>query len=129
MENRNNKFYFCRTCGTIVGLVSGSPEHLACCGKPMEPLRANSVDASQEKHVPVVNVVESIVTVKVGSEEHPMTAAHHIAWIYLLTQKGGQRRALTIDDKPEAAFALTDGDKPIAVFAHCNLHGLWVTEL
>ena len=64
-----------------------------------------------------------------GSAEHPMTAAHHISWIYLQTQKGGQRRALTIDDKPEAKFALVDGDKPVAVFAYCNLHGLWVTEL
>ena len=37
--------------------------------------------------------------------------------------------ALTIDDKPEAKFALVDGDKPVAVYAYCNLHGLWVTEL
>ncbi|MER2139733.1 MAG: desulfoferrodoxin family protein, partial [Succiniclasticum sp.] len=84
---------------------------------------------SREKHVPVVSVAESIVTVKIGSAEHPMTTAHHISWIYLQTQKGGQRRALTIDDKPEARFALIDGDKPVAVFAYCNLHGLWVTEL
>ncbi|MCI2098985.1 MAG: desulfoferrodoxin [Succiniclasticum sp.] len=129
MDHQNQRFYFCRDCGTIVGLIAGSPESLSCCGKPMEPLRANSVDASQEKHVPVVSVVESIVNVKVGSAEHPMTEAHHIDWIYVLTAKGGQRRVLSIDDKPGARFALADGDKALAVFAHCNLHGLWMTEL
>ena len=100
----DSRFYSCRKCGVIVGLVEGSL-------------------------MPVVSVAESIVSVKIGSAEHPMTAAHHISWIYLQTQKGGQRRALTIDDKPEAKFALVDGDKPVAVFAYCNLHGLWVTEL
>ena len=105
-------------------------EQIQCCeGEGLEPIRANSVDASTEKHVPVVTVAESIVKVKVGSTEHPMTAAHHISWIYMQTEKGGQRRVLTIDDKPEASFALVDGDKPIAVYAYCNLHGLWVTEV
>lgn len=126
MENR---FYFCRKCGNIVGLIEGTGKGMTCCGEPMEMLRANSVDAAQEKHVPVVSVVESIVSVKVGSVEHPMTPEHYIGWIYLQTEKGGQRKALTIDDKPAAEFALTDGDKPVAVYAYCNLHGLWVTKL
>ena len=108
----DSRFYSCRKCGVIVGLVEGSLAGVTCDGEPLEMMRANSVDASREKHVPVVNVAESIV-----------------CWIYLQTQKGGQRRALTIDDKPEAKFALVDGDKPVAVFAYCNLHGLWVTEL
>ena len=125
----DSRFYSCHKCGTIIGLVEGSPEKMLCDGELLERMRANSVDASREKHVPVVTVSESIVSVKIGSAEHPMTAAHHISWIYLQTQKGGQRRALTIDDKPEARFALIDGDKPVAVFAYCNLHGLWVTEL
>jgi len=125
----DSRFYSCRKCGVIVGLVEGSPAGMNCDGEPLEMMRANSVDASKEKHVPVVTVTDAIVSVKVGSAEHPMTAAHHIGWIYLQTQKGGQRRALTIDDKPEAQFALMDGDKPVAVFAYCNLHGLWVTEL
>ena len=125
----DSKFYSCRKCDVIVGLVEGSAKGLTCDGEPLEMMRANSVDASREKHVPVVSVAESIVSVKIGSAEHPMTAAHHISWIYLQTKKGGQRRALTIDDKPEAKFALVDGDKPVAVFAYCNLHGLWVTEL
>ena len=95
----DSRFYSCRKCGVIVGLVEGSLAGVTCDGEPLEMMRANSVDASREKHVPVVSVAESIVSVKIGSAEHPMTAAHHISWIYLQTQKGGQRRALTIDDK------------------------------
>ena len=28
-------------------------------------------------------------------------------------------------DKPEASFALSQGDEAQAVYAYCNLHGLW----
>ena len=64
----DSRFYSCRKCGTIVGLVEGSPTGLACDGEPLEMMRANSVDASREKHVPVVNVAESIVSVKTESD-------------------------------------------------------------
>jgi superoxide reductase len=57
-----------------------------------------------------------------------MTEEHHIAWIYLQTEHGGQRKCLSPGDKPEAAFALT-GDKPLAAYAYCNLHGLWKADV
>ena len=77
----DSRFYSCRKCGVIVGLVEGSLNGVTCDGEPLEMMRANSVDASREKHVPVVSVAESIVSVKIGSAEHPMTAAHHISCI------------------------------------------------
>ncbi len=123
------KFFICKKCGNLVGMLKDGGAPLSCCGQEMEALRPNSIDASKEKHVPVVTVTEAIVSVKIGSVEHPMTKEHHIEWIYMQTQHGGQRRALTIDDKPAATFALTDGDKPVAVYAYCNLHGLWLTKL
>ncbi len=125
----NEKFYICKKCGNLVGMILNAGVPMMCCGEKMEPLRANSIDASKEKHVPVVTVNGSIVTAKVGSVEHPMTAEHHIAWVYLQTKKGGQRRILELNDKPEATFALVDGDQPLEVYAYCNLHGLWVTEI
>jgi len=125
----NERFFKCNRCGTIVGVVEGTGERLVCCGEKMSPLVANSVDAAKEKHVPCVTVKGGEVIVKVGSVEHPMTAEHHIAWIYLQSEKGGQRRILPHDGKPEAVFALTEGDRPVAVFAYCNLHGLWVAEI
>ena len=36
---------------------------------------------------------------------------------------------LTPADKPEAVFAVAEGDKAVAVYEYCNLHGLWKVEL
>ncbi len=70
----------------------------------------------------------NLVTVKVGEVEHPMLEEHHIAWIALETKEGNQRKPLPVDGKPQATFALTDGDEVIAAYEYCNLHGLWKAE-
>ncbi|MBR6267794.1 MAG: desulfoferrodoxin, partial [Selenomonadaceae bacterium] len=104
---------------------------LVCCGKPMIELTANTTDAAQEKHVPVpeFDKAGAKVTVKVGSVAHPMTAEHFIEWIHLQTKNGAQMRHLTPDSAPEAVFQLAQGDEPVAVFAYCNLHGLWKADV
>ena len=89
--------------------------------------RSGTVEASREKHIPVVSVDGSIVNVTVGSVEHPMLDEHSILWVYLETDKGGQRKCLDIGKAPVVTFALSD-EKPVAVYAYCNLHGLWKTE-
>ena len=94
----------------------------------MEELKANTVDASAEKHVPAVTVEGELVKVQVGSAVHPMLEEHHIEWIYLELENGGFRKDLVPGEAPEAAFH-TGGAKPVAVYAYCNLHGLWKTEL
>jgi len=96
-----------------------------CCGEDMTVLVANTVDASKEKHVPVITVEGKTVTVKIGSVEHPMTQEHWIQWVYLETAKGGQKKTLNPGDKPEVVFSLTDDDTLIAAYEYCNLHGLW----
>ena len=53
----DSRFYSCRKCGVIVGLVEGSLTGVTCDGEPLEMMRANSVDASREKHVPVVRSI------------------------------------------------------------------------
>lgn len=123
-----NKFFICRKCGNLVGLINESGVPMMCCGEEMQQLIPNTVEASKEKHLPVVTVADGTVKVNVGSVAHPMTAEHHIAWVYLLTSGGGQRKCLSPDGAPEVKFALGD-DKPLAVFAYCNLHGLWKTEI
>ena len=123
-----NKFYICKHCGNIIGMVNNAGVPIVCCGEPMEELIPNSVDASQEKHVPVVTVDGDIITVDIGSAEHPMIPEHYIEWVYVLTENGGQRKALKPGQEPKAVFALKD-DKALAVYAYCNLHGLWVTKL
>lgn len=127
------KFYRCKHCGNIVGMVYASGVKVVCCGEEMEPLIPNSVDAAKEKHVPVVKVEGNTVSVVIGSVLHPMSEAHHIAWIYVETSMGGERRVLTYNGKPEAmpkaTFTLQDQEKLVAVYAYCNLHGLWKYEL
>ena len=119
------KFYKCKHCGKIIAIVQETAVPTICCGEPMTLLVAGSVDASVEKHVPVVSRSGNTVTVTVGSAEHPMTADHYIQWISLQTKHGNQRKALKPTDKPAVTFALLDGDEIEAVYAYCNLHGLW----
>jgi superoxide reductase len=123
-----NKFFICEKCGNIIGMIEPSGVPVVCCGQKMTKLEAGVVEASREKHIPVVEIDGNTVKVTVGSVEHPMTAEHYISWIYLETDCGGQRKALKPDSKPEAIFALAD-EKPIAVYAYCNLHGLWKAEI
>lgn len=123
-----SRFYICRHCGNIIGMVHDAGVPVMCCGQKMEALVPNTVEASGEKHVPVVAVEDGLVRVSVGSVHHPMLAEHSIEWVYLQTDKGGQRKALLPGDVPEVTFALSD-EKPVAVYAYCNLHGLWMTEL
>ena len=122
------RFFLCKHCGNLVGLIQDAGVGMMCCGEKMAELEANTVDASKEKHVPKIIVSEDTVVVKVGSAPHPMTEAHSIQWIYLETEKGGQRKNLHAGGPVEAVFQVID-DVPAAVFAYCNLHGLWKTEL
>ena len=102
---------------------SGAP--LTCCGETMTELVPNTVDAAQEKHVPVVTIEGDTVTVKVGSVAHPMLPEHYIQWIYLLTEQGGERKILNPGDTPQSVLVMTTSDKFIAAYEYCNLHGLW----
>lgn len=122
------KFYICKHCGNIVGLIHDSGVPLVCCGEKMSELVPNTTEAATEKHLPVVEMDGNVVKVSVGSVEHPSTEEHYIAWVYLETAHGGQRKAIKPGDKPEVSFALQD-DELIAVYAYCNLHGLWKTEI
>ena len=124
----NTKFYICEHCGNLVGLINDSGVPMKCCGQNMTKLEAGVVEASREKHVPVASVSGNVVTVNVGSVNHPMSEEHSILWVYLETDKGGQRKALNPGDAPVVSFALAD-EKPIAVYAYCNLHGLWKSEI
>ena len=118
------KFYRCRHCGNVIVKFVDSGVPVVCCGEQMEELSPNTVDASNEKHVPVVRQTEGgKLKVEVGSIPHPMTPEHHIVFIYVEMENGGIR--IDLKDKPEATAYCSD--KPIAVYEYCNLHGLWKT--
>ncbi len=121
-------FYKCLKCGNLVAAIYESGVPMICCGEPMSLLKANVVEASQEKHIPVVTRDGATLRVTVGSVEHPMLPEHFIQWIFLETKNGWQRKCLSAGDKPEAVFALTE-DTPVSVYEYCNIHGLWKVDL
>ena len=124
----NKKFYICEKCGNIVESIHNSGAPMSCCGQKMTALVPGVVEASHEKHIPVVSVNENSVKVSVGSIEHPMSEEHSILWVYLETDKGYYRKPLEVGRAPIVEFVLSD-EKPIAAYAYCNLHGLWKTEI
>ena len=127
MKN-NEKFYICKKCGNVIEKIHDSGVNPVCCGEKMAEIIPGVVEASHEKHIPVVTVEGGTVKVEVGSVIHPMTEEHHIAWVYLQTTRGGQRKCLNAGSEPVVTFALSD-EEPVAVYAYCNLHGLWKAEI
>lgn len=123
------KFFLCTTCGNVVVKFVNSGVNLVCCGKEMKELVPNTTDGATEKHLPVVERIDGrTIRVKVGSQPHPMTKEHHISFIYLETENGGQIKYLDPTGSPEAVFCGCT-DKPVAVYEYCNVHGLWKTDL
>ena len=123
------KFYVCKHCKNLVTLLHESGVPMMCCGEKMTELVPGTSDGAFEKHVPAVSVDGNTVTVKVGEVEHPMLENHYIKWVVLETKNGAQIHYLKPGEKPEAVFALAEGDEAIAAYEYCNLHGLWKKEL
>lgn len=120
---KQNEIYRCNICGNIVEVLYTGGGTLVCCGQPMELLKENTVDASLEKHVPVIEKTKSGIKVKVGSVPHPMEETHYIEWIQVLADGRSYRKFLKPGDKPEAEFEIKA--KVIQAREYCNLHGLW----
>lgn len=123
-----NQVYRCEICGNIVQVVHKGQGLLFCCGKPMTLAAENTVDASKEKHVPVLDKTTEGIKVKVGAVPHPMEEKHYIEWIEIIRPDGfSVRRFLKPGDSPEAVFkALKPGS---IAREYCNLHGLWKADV
>lgn len=124
----NQKFLICEKCGNMVAVVKESGVPVMCCGQKMTELVPGAVDASVEKHVPEFTVNGNKVEVVVGNVIHPMAEEHFIEWISLQTKFGNQRKQLKPGQEPKVCFTICDGDEVEAVYAYCNLHGLWVNR-
>lgn len=119
------KIFRCQLCGNVVVKLADSGVNVFCCGQPMTQIKPNTQDAATEKHVPVVEINNKTVFVKVGEIAHPMLAEHYISHIILLTSGGVQIRELAPNMLPQAEFAVQDDEKVIKAYSLCNLHGLW----
>jgi len=122
------KFFICKHCGNLIGIIDNKGVPMVCCGESMTELIANTTEASVEKHLPVVTKSGDKIEVAIGSTLHPMEEAHHIDFAYVETECGGQRKCFKIGNAPKTTFSFVD-DNPVAVYAYCNLHGLWKTEI
>ena len=123
---KNTRFYICETCGNVIGFIDGNPERLSCCGKPMQLLVANAVDASKEKHLPYLIDEGDEVIVKIGAVEHPMEKEHYISWVAQVSENETTRIRLHPGEKPEVKFKKA---KNATIYAYCNKHGLWGLEI
>jgi len=124
----SHKFFKCDLCGNFTGLIHSSGVPLMCCGQEMTEQVPNTVEASVEKHLPEVTTTANGIGVQVGSVSHPMTEEHHITFVYVGTENGGQRKCFKVGAEPKCEFNFVD-DKPLKVLAYCNLHGLWESEV
>ena len=120
---KKNEVYKCEKCGNLIGVIHGAGGDLICCGENMVLLKANSTDASAEKHVPIVTQDGKNVKVTVGEAPHPMEEKHYIEVIGVLTQDKLYRAYLKPGGKPEATFEIDE--KVQCARAYCNIHGLW----
>lgn len=120
------EIYKCNICGNIVEVLHEGAGTLVCCGEPMERLEERTKDLGKEKHVPVIEVSENKIKVKVGSIPHPMEEKHYIEWIELVVDGIVYRKFLKPGEKPEAEFCAKG--KKIEVREYCNVHGLWKSE-
>ena len=123
-----HKFFKCDLCGNLAVPIIFSGVTPECCGQPMTELIPNTAEAATEKHLPVLIDTVNEFCVQVGSVQHPMEEGHHITFVYVQTEDGGQRKCLEVGAEPKCAFSFVD-DKPVALYAYCNLHGLWKTNL
>ena len=119
------KFYRCAICGNMIAMVKIGEVPIICCEEPMQEIIPGTSDAATEKHVPAYRVEGNQVIVTVGAIEHPMAEEHCIEWISLQTKQGNQRKILAVGAAPKAVFWIDPQDEIEAVYAYCNLHGLW----
>jgi superoxide reductase len=115
--------YKCAICGNIVEILHGGAGQLVCCNQPMALVKENSVDASLEKHVPVIEKTPDGIKVKVGSVAHPMEEKHYIEWIEIIADGKAYRQFLSPGNAPEAFFPVKGEN--VTAREYCNLHGLW----
>ncbi len=118
-----NEIYKCEVCGNIVEVVHVGGGELVCCGQPMRLLIANTVDASKEKHVPVIEKTDKGVKIRIGAEPHPMADNHYIEWIEIIFDGKVDRQYLKPQEEPAAEFNVSPAQ--LTARAYCNLHGLW----
>ena len=99
------KLLKCPICGNVIEVTNGDAKHIMCCGKPMQEVAPNTVDAATEKHIPVYEKVDDEIIVRVGEVEHPMEKEHYINWI-------AQVKENKVKEIRNTAYSCPEPEKP-----------------
>lgn len=116
----------CSKCGAVVRVLRNchcDDCSIQCCGEKMIVEEANSVDASFEKHIPVYEVIDGELVVKVN---HVMEDDHFIEWICLVSNDQEEFIFLKPGVRATVRFDAVESGK---LYAYCNKHGLWMKEI
>jgi superoxide reductase len=119
-------FYLCEICGNVIELLYGEAERIECCSQNMTLLKAKTEDMGFEKHVPYPIVAGNKVKVQIGETLHPSEEKHYIMWIACVNGNEITRVDLKPGEEPSATFEYKKGS---TIYAYCNIHGLWKTEI
>ena len=116
----------CESCGAVLKVLEDCNCKncgIKCCGEEMKELIPNSVDAAAEKHVPMYEIIEDEILVKVN---HVMEKEHYIEWICLVKENKEIFVKLYPEQNAEVRFPYM---KDATIYAYCNKHGLWKSEV
>ena len=116
----------CIKCGAVVKAIEDcncDDCGIVCCGEPMKNLTANSSDGAAEKHVPEYEIYGDVVGVVVN---HVMEPDHYIEWISASYNDEEHVKYLKPGEEAKAEFNYVPG---MVVYAYCNKHLLWKTEV
>ena len=115
----------CKKCGAVVKVLKecNCECGFVCCGEKMDVVTPNSEDASFEKHVPTYERVEDEIYVKVN---HVMEKEHYIEWLAMVANGETTKVELFPEQEASARFKYVKGAK---LYAYCNKHGLWTTDV
>ena len=113
----------CLNCGAIVKVMNNCNCNFFCCGQEMKEIKANSTDAAFEKHVPTYEKKNHKLYVTVN---HVMEEEHFIEWRCLCTDE--REEYIKLDYTKDAKVVFEDVCRG-TLYAYCNKHGLWKTEI
>lgn len=122
-------FEYCPICGNLIEKIEDHQVPLMCCGQALDALNPNSTDAAVEKHLPVLKLDETTLTIEIAEVTHPMLASHWIPWVVIQTPNRVLRQTFEPGEAPTLTIPRPEAGTPVRVYAYCNLHGLWVSDL
>lgn len=116
----------CKKCHALVKVLEDCTCEdcgLMCCNEKMAVVKPNTMDASFEKHIPTYEIKDNEMIVTVN---HVMEEDHYIEWILVKMEKKNIEVLLEPTETPTITVPY---EKGALLYAYCNKHGLWRTEV